>query len=222
MPAISTRQTLVNAGAPLGGVWSLTEAEDETIGMLSWASYIVRGYGMVLIGAGLYRVGFMSGDKSAGVYRKTALIGLGIGLSLATLGVVITALGDYSRSVALVGQTPNNLGAIPAALGYVSLLMLWNASADNWLKRRLRAVGRMALTNYLTQTVLGTLILTILLAEVTVNRSGILVFVMAVWALQLLWSQAWLSYFRFGPAEWVWRVATYRRWQTLRRAGAAA
>ena len=215
-------QTLVNAGAPLGGVWSLTEAEDETIGMLSWASYIVRGHGMVLVGAGLYRVGFMSGDKSAGVYRKTALIGLGIGLSLATLGVVITALGDYSRSVALVGQTPNNLGAIPAALGYVSLLMLWNAGADNWLKRRLRAVGRMALTNYLTQTVLGTLILTLLLADVTVNRSGILVFVIAVWALQLLWSQAWLSYFRFGPAEWVWRVATYRRWQPLRRAGAAA
>ena len=37
-----------------------------------------------------------------------------------------------------------------------------------------------------------------------------LVFVFAVWALQLWWSEAWLSSFLFGPAEWLWRVATYR------------
>ena len=57
----------------------------------------------------------------------------------------------------------------------MSLIILWNNSADNWLKRRLRAVGRMALTNYLTQTILGVLVLTMLLGDVSgVNRAAIL------------------------------------------------
>ncbi|MCY4109861.1 MAG: DUF418 domain-containing protein, partial [Chloroflexi bacterium] len=117
-----------------------------------------------------------------------------------------------------VGQIPNTLGTIPASLGYMSLIILWNNGADNRLKGRLRAVGRMALTNYLTQTVLGVLVLTVWLGEVDiVNRSAVLVFVFAVWALQLWWSQAWLARFLFGPAEWLWRVATYRRGQPLRR-----
>ena len=204
-------QRLVNAGAPLGGVWSTTAAEHDTVVALAWSAYIVRGIGMVLLGAGLYRVGFMSGAKSANTYRMTALIGLSAGLSLATAGVLITWLGDYSRNVAIIGQVPNNFGAIPASLGYVALLILWNAGADNWLKRRLRAVGRMALTNYLTQSILGVLVLTVLLADFPLTRSAMLVFVLAVWALQLWWSQAWLNRFRFGPAEWAWRVATYRR-----------
>ena len=58
----------------------------------------------------------------------------------------------------------------------------------------------MALTKYLSQTVLGVLVLTVLLGDVdAVNRSVVLVFVFAVWALQLWWSQAWLSRFLFGP-----------------------
>ncbi len=151
-------------------------------------------------------------------YKTIVAIGLSIGLPLAIAGVIVTALGDYSREVAFVGQVPNTLGTVPAALGYMSLIILWDQRASNWLKGRLIAAGRMALTNYLSQTVLGVLILTILLADVAVNRSGILLFCLGVWALQLWWSQAWLNRFRFGPAEWLWRVATYRRGQQLRRA----
>ena len=127
-------------------------------------------------------------------------------------------MNDYSREIAFIGQIPNTLGTIPASLGYMSIIILWNNRADSWLKQRLRAVGRMALTNYLTQTVLGVLILTVLLRDADfVNRAAVLVFVFAVWALQLWWSQAWLSRFLFGPAEWLWRVATYRSGQPLRR-----
>ena len=139
-------------------------------------------------------------------------------MPLAALGVIVTALYDYSREIAFIGQVPNTLGTIPASLGYMSLIILWNNSADNWLKHRLRAVGRMALTNYLAQTILGILILTMLLGDVSgVNRAAILLFVFSVWTLQLWWSQAWLSQFLFGPAECLWRVTTYRTGQPLRR-----
>ena len=211
-------QSLVNAGAPLGGIWEYSDEHSETITAISWSGYIVRGLALIIMGGGLYRTGFMNGGMSDKTYRVTAIVGLAIGLSLATLGVIVTALNDYSRDVAFIAQMPNTLGTIPATLGYMALIILWNNRADDWLKRRLRATGRMALTNYLTQTILGVLVLTMLLGDAEwVNRAAILIFVFAVWILQLWWSQAWLSRFLFGPAEWLWRVATYRQGQPLRR-----
>ena len=205
--------------ASLSGLWAPGEISDEeVIGLPVLLGFFLRALGLILVGAGLYRTGFMDGGLPARTYRRAAMVGLGVGLPLAAAGVIITATNDYSREVAFVGQIPNTLGTIPASLGYMSLIILWNNRAENRLKQRLRAVGRMALTNYLAQTVLGVLALTILLGDVDfVNRSAVLVFVFAVWALQAWWSQAWLSRFGFGPAEWLWRVATYRSGQPLRR-----
>ena len=205
--------------ASLSGFWTPGEiSTQEVVGLPFLLGYFLRALGLILVGAGLYRTGFMNGGLPARTYRLTAMVGLAVGLPLAAAGVVITAVNDYSREVAFIGQIPNTLGTIPASLGYMSLIILWNNRADNWLKQRLRAVGRMALTNYLAQTVLGVLVLTTLLGDVDfVNRSAVLVFVLAVWALQMWWSQAWSSRFLFGPAEWLWRVATYRSGQPLRR-----
>ncbi len=196
----------------------VTVAEQEYFDALLALGFLLRALGMILIGAGLYRMGFMNGRKSAKTYQRTAWVGLAIGLPLAAVGVIFTAANDYSREIAFISQIPNILGTIPASLGYMSLIILWNNRADNWLKHHLRAVGRMALTNYLTQTILGILVLTTLLADAEfVNRSLVLLFVFAVWALQMWWSQAWLNRFLFGPAEWLWRVATYRSGQSLLR-----
>ena len=213
-------QSIVNStDAPLIGIWTQPGADiEEAVGLGLIFNYVMRALGMILIGAGLYRIGFMHGDLPAAIYRRLAVAGIGVGLTLAALGVVFVAINGFAREVAFIGNTANNLGSIPAALGYMSVLILWNRRADDWLKRRLRAVGRMALTNYLAQSVLGVLILSVLLGDVAVNRAGLLGFVLAVWAVQLWWSPAWLNRFRFGPAEWAWRVATYRRWQRLRRA----
>ena len=205
--------------ASLSGLWTQGEFSDEEIvGLPVQLGFFLRALGLMLVGAGLYRTGFMNGGLPARTYRLTAIVGVAVGLSLAAVGVIITAVNDYSREIAFIGQIPNTLGTIPASLGYMSLIILWNNRVDNWLKQRLRAVGRMALTNYLAQTVMGVLVLTVLLGDVGfVNRGAILVFVLAVWALQLWWSQAWLSRFLFGPTEWLWRVATYRSGQPLRR-----
>ena len=209
-----------SSGVPLEGIWDPgeTSPENEDLAGLSLLAYFPRAVGMMLLGAGLFRTGFLNGDWPARRYRAVAAIGLPIGLGLATLGVVVTAMADYGSDVAFVGQIPNTLGTIPASLAYLSLIVLWNERRDSALKERLRAVGRLALTNYLTQSVLGVLVLTYLLGDFEiVNRAAILVFVAAVWALQLWWSQAWLDRFLYGPAEWIWRCATYRKLQPLRR-----
>lgn len=85
------------------------------------------------------------------------------------------------------------------------------------------AAGRMAFTNYLTQT----LIMTFIFVGApglglfgTVERVDQAKLVLAVWALQLIWSPLWLSVFRFGPFEWLWRTLTYGQFQPLRKAAA--
>ena len=220
VPCALMAQFIADAsGSPLYGLWTPGEtSNDEATGILFLLGYFLRALGMMLIGAGLFRAGFIDGGLPARTYRLTAIVGIAVGVPLAAAGVVIVAVNDYSREVAFIGQIPNTLGTIPFSLGYMSLIILWDNRANNWLKRRLCAVGRMALTNYLTQTALGMLVLTVLLADVEfVNRSAVLTFVVAVWGLQVWWSEAWLSRFRFGPAEWLWRVATYRSGQSLRR-----
>ena len=79
---------------------------------------------------------------------------------------------------------------------------------------------RMALSNYLAQTILGLTTLGWLLQHVDLSRTLIAVWILGVWALQLWWSTWWLQRFRYGPFEWVWRCSTYRSWQPLRRSGA--
>ena len=207
-----------NYNPNLAGIWTDPGAEiRDPVGMALLFAYFSSGLGMILLGAGLYRLGFIQGSCSTRDYQLTSAIGLSTGLPLAALGVAFVAWNDFSSEVAFVGHIPNQLGTIPATLGYMSLIVLWNKRRNNWLKSRLTAAGRMALTNYLTQTVLGVLALVVALGDVSVGRSGLLVFVLCVWILQLWWSQAWLERFRFGPFEWLWRTATYRRRQPVRR-----
>ena len=212
-------QHLANSDASLTGIWVPGEINDqEVLPLVFVLGFFLRALGLILVGAGLYRTGFIDGAFSPRSYRLIAVAGLGAGIPLAAVGVIITELNDYSREIAFIGQIPNTIGTIPSSLGYMSLIILWNNRPDNRFKKRLRAVGRTALTNYLMQTALGVLVLTTLLGNADfVSRSVILVFVFAVWFLQLWWSQAWLGRFLFGPAEWLWRVATYRSRQPLLR-----
>ena len=122
--------------ASLSGLWTPGEfSDEEIIGLPFLLGYLLRALGLILVGAGLYRTGFMNGGLPARTYRLTAIVGLVVGLPLAAAGVIITAVNDYSREVAFIGQIPNTLGTIPSSLGYMSLIILWNNRADNWLKQ---------------------------------------------------------------------------------------
>ncbi|MCY3892858.1 MAG: DUF418 domain-containing protein [Acidimicrobiaceae bacterium] len=186
------------------------------IGTWFLADYFGRALGAMLIGAALYRTGVISGNRAPSFYRRMAAWGLGVGLPLSAAGFALMAATGFDIDWAVAGTIPNTLATMPLCLGYLSLIALWNAARDRGLRQRICAAGRMALTNYLTQTALGLLVLGALLDDLELGRSGIAVFVVAVWAVQLWWSKAWLDRFAFGPVEWLWRCATYRRWQPIR------
>ena len=146
-----------------------------------------------------------------------AVWGLGIGIPLATAGVVWNHAADWSASTALIGLIPNTLATAPVALGYLAVITLWNQRPTTPRHERIRAVGRMALTNYLSQTVLGIVLLRVVFDQGEFGRLVLLGVVVSIWVVQVAWSQPWLERFRFGPCEWLWRVATYRQWQPIRR-----
>ena len=189
------------------------------------ADYFGRAVGAMLIGAALYRTGIITGRRPAAFYRRLAVWGLGVGLPLSSAGLALMAATDFDIDWAVAGTIPNTVATVPICLGYLSLIVLWNSrdasgtsssARAGSMRQRIRALGRMALTNYLSQTALGLIVLGALLDDVELSRTWIAVFVVAVWALQLWWSKAWLDRFSFGPVEWLWRCATYRRWQPLR------
>jgi uncharacterized protein len=89
----------------------------------------------------------------------------------------------------------------------------------------LAPVGRMALTNYLTQTLLHLFIFYGFMGLGLMGRVGTSLCVpiaLAIFTLQILYSRWWLARFRFGPCEWAWRTLTYGRRQPMRLAAGSA
>jgi uncharacterized protein len=165
--------------------------------------------------------------------RRLALFGFGVGgtLHLVALGLYIWHLctgptRSAESAPAVAAQMLVQFGVIPLAIGYLVALLYWSHSGRaEWLQKRFQAVGRMALTNYIMQSVLCGLIFYsygLGLFGQFGHTAGLGV-VIGIWLLQLTWSPIWLKYFRMGPVEWAWRsLADGHRKPFLRTAPAPA
>lgn len=169
--------------------------------------------GLMLLGMALYRWGVLSAARSNRFYASLAAGGLLAGLPLVVFGVWWNFSGGWAWQRSLFfGPLFNAWGCIPVALGYLGLVMLAvRRGVLPGLFARLAAVGRMAFTNYLLQTVLCT---TLFYGHGlglfgTTERYQQLLIVFGVWALQLWLSPRWLRRYRHGPLEWLWRTLTY-------------
>ncbi len=111
-------------------------------------------------------------------------------------------------------------GILALAFAYLSALVLLFHRSATWHRRLgyLAPVGRMALTNYLTHSVLYFVLFTGvglgLYGEV--GPASCVALAVIIFAAQMTFSGWWLARYRFGPAEWVWRTLTYRQRQPMR------
>lgn len=213
IPLVSllVQATVPESGAGLADLWGVPGPKSDAVGLWWLIDVFGRALAMMFIGVAAYRSGFLTGAWEPSRYRLVVAWNLPLGIALGVLGVAWMAWHDYSPGVALAGSIPKTLGTLPMVAAYVSIISLWHLrAAGKPLDLRLSAVGRMALTNYLSQTLIMTALAATLLADVDLGRVVLLGLVLAVWALQLWWSKAWLDRFRQGPVEWLWRAATYR------------
>jgi uncharacterized protein len=191
---------------------------EQTLGFLLGGGLFAAS--RMFLGMGLMKLGVFSASRSRRSYWWMAGLGYGIGLPLMVYDAM--ALIDHRFSLEYEfhgGAFSNAFGSLIVALGHVGLLMLIvQSGALGWLTRRLAAVGRMALSNYLTHSIVCTTLFYGYGFGLfgTINRTGLAAIVLAIWIVQLVVSPIWLRSFRFGPAEWLWRSLTYWRLQPMR------
>ncbi len=171
--------------------------------------------GLMLIGMALYKTGVLTARRQSAFYWRWILAAVFIGLPIIHFGVMrMDQQGWEPVRVALLDIQYNLLASVVVAMGWISAVMLLcRASWSRLFTTPLAAAGRMALTNYLAQTLICT---TLFYGHGfgwfgTVDYAGQLAIVSIIWAMQLAWSTWWMNRFRYGPAEWMWRFLTYGR-----------
>ena len=151
--------------------------------------------------------------------RRVRTWGLVVGLPVAVLSAAGASLLPTLSALMCVWVNGTVAGPLLAMAYGSGIALLWQRAGWQRVLRPLAAMGRMALTNYLLQSVVATLLFYgygLGLAR-RVSPSLALLIVLAILAGQLLVSRWWLRRYRFGPAEWLWRTLTYGARQPLRR-----
>jgi uncharacterized protein len=189
----------------------------------TWVTFIVNGiFGLVIrtaavmmIGMALFKWRFLSGHAPIWLY------GLMLGLGVIALALIAwQAWLNWQARFDMIhmmtrGAFVNSAVSIFVSIGYASLFVLLVKAGARFLTEPLAAVGRMAFTNYIMQSLIMTTIFWGggrgfgLWGEV--DRPTLWAIVLGVWALQLIWSPLWLSRFEMGPLEWIWRRLSYAK-----------
>lgn len=166
--------------------------------------------GLMLIGGALMRSGWLQGRWSLTHYRRTALILLTLSAMIEIPGIWLQWAADWAfYPTAFYLQLPREISAPLQAIGYAALCFgFWPTLARFKITRAVSCVGRMALSNYLLQTLVCTTVFNSFGWFNQLNRVQLLAIVAAVWLVNGFFSTLWLRYFRQGPVEGLWRMLT--------------
>ena len=179
-----------------------------------------RVLGLMLMGMALMKWGVLTAERSRRFYSYMTVIGFAVGFPLVIIGLILNNRAGWTMEYSLFqGGLYNYWGSVFVSSGYIAIVMLvCSSAARGLLLRALSAVGRMAFTNYIVQTLICT---TIFYGHGfglfgQVERKVQILIVFAVWIFQLVASPLWLKRYRYGPMEWLWRSLAYRKLQPMR------
>ena len=185
------------------------------LGVVLTLAGIAAGVGGLGLLPGLFALGFALADldvpRTLGERTRqlVVLAAASISVSLLMVALVFAGLPDVAQI--RIGTTLS----LAMAFSYASvfLLLVLCTPLGRGLGFLLAPMGRMALTNYLSQAVLFVSFGTLLGLRGSSNWALAIGLGWCILAMQAIWSRAWLSRFTYGPMEWVWRCVTY--WRTL-------
>ncbi|MFK3957982.1 DUF418 domain-containing protein [Guptibacillus hwajinpoensis] len=162
-----------------------------------------------LIGAAFAKEGWFNGHRNQlSLVKKLLVIG--------SLGFLVKSTPFVFESYAF-SHLQDSLGGPLVSLFYMAAISLIYYSGRSL--KALEWVGKMALTNYLMQSIVSTLIFYNyglgFYGETEVS-TGVLLLI-CIFLIQIVFSRVWLSKFKYGPIEWIWRMMTYQRRFPLKR-----
>ncbi|MBF0195796.1 MAG: DUF418 domain-containing protein [Magnetococcales bacterium] len=174
---------------------------------------------LMLIGMGLFKMNIFHIEQRS--WHKRMLLGLVLGLTIAIVGLI----QDFNHGWKLIfslheGRIYLYFSSLFMALGYIGgFMLLLQLKKLNKTVEYLAAIGKMALSNYILQSIFGLL----LFSGFGLNWFGnkdygeLALIVVGIWLFQIYFSTWWLQRFYYGPLEWLWRSLAYKKRQPLRR-----
>jgi len=178
----------------------------------------------VLLGMAFYKLGLLTAERPMSWYLLFIAFGYiaGFGIRYLVGNSWRIANFDYLTylDTRLIPIRINQITRILITLGNLGLIIsMWKSGVFSWLLRPFEAVGQMAFTNYLMQSVICTLIFYGYGFGYYghLQRYELWYVVLAVWIVQIAYSNLWLLYYKFGPLEWLWRSLTYWKLQPIRK-----
>lgn len=194
-----------------------------------WTAYAASPYAILLVletiafmfmGMALLKARVLTAERSLMFYARLAAVGYALGLGVNVWEAASLWHVQFSPELWLPGST-YELGRWAMTFGHLGLvILLWKLGLAPMLGRGLRAIGRMALTNYLGQSLIAAWLFYGMGYWNQFSWLHLWGIAAMVWAAQAAFSIVWLRHFRFGPMEWALRSAAYMRLQPLRRAPA--
>ncbi|GHJ15975.1 hypothetical protein TPA0908_39700 [Micromonospora sp. AKA38] len=192
--------------------------------LLLVGAQVVVGYGPI---PGLLALGYALAklDVPAALDRRTGRVAVAfvVFTALAAGWVALTLRGIEPPFVSVVGGPGGGVSLLPPLAGIATglayccgLLLALRTPVGPALSAVLSPMGRMALTNYLSATVLFLLAGPLLGIDGTDDLPRIVGLTVGILVVQAVWSRLWLRSFRYGPAEWVWRCLTWWRRAPIR------
>jgi uncharacterized protein len=186
---------------------------------IAWANFIlyeIFGFfwsvlGLFFLGAGLFKLGLFE-PRNIHWHRRFVWLGLFVGVPIATIAAFTTKFSDSMFVVGAINGIGIYLSGPLMGLMYIGLMTLAvHHGAARWLTGALANVGRMALTNYLMQSLIASYIFYWFGLGYfdRLPRTTCAAIVFGIFIGQIIFSNVWLSIFRIGPMEWLWRSFTY-------------
>jgi uncharacterized protein len=177
---------------------------------------------LLFLGMALFKWNVLTGKRSMKFYFLLMLFGYAIGLSLSFWEHITKVQLKFDRSLYLRNFYVHfyEIRRILISLGHLSLVMLlYKKGIFKILWQWLSKVGQMAFTNYLMQSIICGLIFYGFGFGLfgRLQRYETYYVVLGVWIFQIIFSNIWLHYYRFGPFEWVWRSLTYWKKQPMKK-----
>lgn len=172
---------------------------------------------MFLIGLYAAQKGiFQNLDAHRSLINRTAVIGLSVGLPVKILSGYGLTYGGMDPFWSSIGILANTLGGPLMALSYIALFLIIARKTKVFVKL-LQPVGEMALTNYISQTVIMLIIFYGFNLFNQVSPVWFIPIVISVFIFQVVISHIWMRVFRYGPLEWLWRSFTYLKLMPIKR-----
>ncbi|MFL6738310.1 MAG: DUF418 domain-containing protein [Sphingomicrobium sp.] len=178
----------------------------------SWDAYryFFDVFGMMMIGMALFKLGVLTLEARTRTYLAMMAGGYAIGMPLNIYEANWLMSHNFSGLARHQAEITYDLARLAQTMGHLGLLGLFLKSGSfAWFRRSMAAVGRMALTNYLSHSVVALIIFVLLGYWGRLERHQLYYIVFAIWAVQIVISPIWLKHFHFGPVEWLWRYLTY-------------